>query len=176
MTANEEQYWAALAEEEALMSEEENAIERMASKMWDETCVTQELDEVRDNLFRTQFADSFAWTGGPPAYWVELEKEWRKVSGGKPIPTKYRTNKSVILKAWRIDAEARSWMEHEKAVIMGKTAVQKKCMTELKVVKSAEGMARELIAVIDQYRKDAGDSEWESVIGLVWQYCEDHRS
>jgi hypothetical protein len=186
---HEEEYWQYCqdkkdAKKETLMSEEaaamiseevSNPITVMAGKMYDEVMVTKDLDTVRDNLFRTQFNDSFTHVRGPAGYWTELEREWRAVSSHMPIPTKYRTNKSVILKAHRIDEGLTNWVELNDSgefIPLGKTAIQNKCMTVEKVSKSGEGMARNLINMIEQYEKDESTTEFNSMLTLLVDYFE----
>jgi hypothetical protein len=177
LTTREEQYWQWCRdnkEEDLLMGDEEkeSSMVAMASRMLDETEVTKDLGEVRDGLFRKQFQEAFCFDEAPSGYWKELEKQWKRVSDGAPMPTKYRTNKSVILKAWRVNSKLSHWHDPKSGYIaMGKTAVQAKCMVAESVAKTPEAVATQIIDTLSRYETKEGSGPYMDACRLVSVYC-----
>jgi hypothetical protein len=164
----EEEYWQYCQDKkEALMGA---TIEGMAQRMLDETLVTKDLDNIRTGIFKDQLVDSFEHTGGPEYYWHMVEQGWYDLTEGEPIPTKYRTNKSVILKAWRVSNNLDTWVETKptgELAYMGKSAVQAKCMVMSNTPKTPENVARAVIDALDRYKKSASDEDWATCMTII---------
>lgn len=92
--------------------------------MLEEAEITKELVGIGTSLFKRQLEEAFTFPAGPKNYWTHVEDEWKIASGGKPIPTKHRTNKSVILKAWETSHVLAVWRD-KKGGILGKSAIVK---------------------------------------------------
>ena len=98
-------------------------VNEMVGSMIEETNCRAELNGVRANLWRSQFKDAFKYPGGPEEYWSDVERQWKEATDGAPIPAKYRSNKSVILKAHATDSNVLVWTVHGK--VKGKSAIEK---------------------------------------------------
>lgn len=146
----------------------------MAAQMLDETLVTQDLITIREGMFRTQFKQSFKYAGGPKNWWAMLESEWATLSGGQPIPTKYRTNKSVILKAWRHDTAPQTWRLAKTGEWLGKTAVQELCRKgKDSRFKIPEAMFKSVVAGVEAYDKVANESDVAAFNILLSEWIKD---
>jgi len=166
--------WIDMTSEGTRMSEpvgEPNQWQVMAQKMLDETSVSEDLDAIRDGLFRQQMEESMRYPDGVAKWWKNLEAEWRAISGGKPIPTKYRTNKSVILKASRCEPDLLEWMDGGE--VIGKTAVQTRCQTSDPVIRTPEAMCKTIVHMIQQYERQTDTTQSEALIELMYEWTKD---
>jgi hypothetical protein len=84
------------------------------------------LAEVQSAVFRAQAEGS--WRIGHDVYWAALEARWKEKTDGKPIPSKYRSSKSVLKNAIDLGIDVRG---------KGKTAIEK----EIKEVRAKEAAA-----------------------------------
>jgi hypothetical protein len=139
-----------------MMSEDVSAIAQMVHDMMDETELRSALDTCVESIFARQLTEAFTFTTGPLDYWREVESEWRRVTGGDPIPTKYRTNKSVILKAYGQDANMGTWIGGD-GEVYGKSHIQNTLSGEGKLTR--EGALKKIIYIIDKYALQSGDDE-----------------
>jgi hypothetical protein len=162
--------WCCMTEEREMTSDP-NEWQVMAQKMLDETLVTEDLDTIRESLFKQQMEESMTYIPGVMKWWSNLEKEWRTISGGRPVPTKYRTNKSVILKACRHEADRRKWMVDGE--MMGKTAVQTRCQESTPVMRSPEAMCKIIVNMITQYERQQDKVQADALITLMYEWTKD---
>ena len=140
------------------MDETESIINGMVADMKEEIELSEVLCSVGKNLFRTQFEQAFAWEPDPTHYWAVLESAWRKATGGKPVPGKYRSNKSVILKAHGKSPRIEEWTEdHGLGKVMGKTAIQNAFSGGHLLTK--EGGMRKILMTIEKVEVDSGSVE-----------------
>ncbi len=114
------------------------------------------------------------YVGGVASWWAQLETEWRTLTSNKPIPTKYRTNKSVILKAERVTKDVTAWMED--GTMMGKTAVQQVCSTHDPVIRTPEAVAKTIIAMIVQYERQTDVKQSTAVINILYEWTGDRHT
>ena len=123
-------------------------IKSMVSAMIEEGQCADELGKVRSNLFKTQFTDAFCYgTEGPEEYWNDLEAAYKEATDGQPIPTRYRTNKSVILKAWEFNPRINTYYKDSSCTtIFGKSHIDK--MVKSKKPKSDDARAK-IIRIMD---------------------------
>lgn len=153
----------------ATTSDPASKYETMAKQMLDEEQITSDIAKIRSNLFRQQLEESFSEPGGPSEYWKQVEMEWRRCSGGKPIPTKYRTNKSVILKAWNNENDMSMWIDGD-GEWLGKSAIQHKISALHRrpaTVKTAEGMAKAVIHHIERWHRDVDDNTFKECAKII---------
>ena len=59
-----------------------------------------QLGEIHANIFRQQAMGSVQLGHG--SYWQAVEREWKDETGGKPIPSRYRSSKSVLKSALKL--------------------------------------------------------------------------
>ena len=137
------------------MSEDVSAIAQMVHDMVEEVELRAMLDTAVESIFARQLSDAFGYEHGPLDYWRQVEAEWRRATGGDPIPTKYRTNKSVILKAYSSDANISRWCDSEG--VLGKSAIQTELAGGGKLTR--EGAFKKIIHIIDTYAAQEGDDE-----------------
>lgn len=97
-------------------------IEETVSLMVEDTKLQAALDDAGKSIFERQFEEAFTAPGGPVTYWKAIEEQWKEVTGGAPIPAKYRSSKSVILKAWNKNSELSSYIVDGKT--MRKSALE----------------------------------------------------
>ncbi len=138
------------------MSEDVGAIAQMVIDMREETELRVALDTAVESIFRRQFRESFGYPGGPLKYWIDVEAEWKHTTHGAPIPTKYRTNKSVIVKAYNTQSLLTGWMDADDEVF-GKSAIQHKLSAKGVITK--EGAFKKIIHIIDTYAEVKGHDE-----------------
>ena len=138
----------------------DQSIHDMVENMREEVALSGSLEGVAKSIFRSQMKDAFKYIGGPSDYWKAVEECWRSATGGDPIPTKYRTNKSVILKAWREDHNVEHWSKD--GDVIGKSAIQN--TFSMGVALTAESGLRKIIRIIDKVREDSGGTEHEALV------------
>ncbi len=139
-----------------MMDEDVSAIAQMVHDMVEEVELRAVLDTAVESIFARQLTEAFTFPAGPEYYWREVEAEWRRATGGDPIPTKYRTNKSVILKAHSEDNALSRWCDGV-GVVYGKSAIQNELSGEGKLTR--EGAFKKIIYIIDKYDDQAGNDE-----------------
>ncbi len=144
---------SAMADEVKGVEMLDQSIHDMVCNMREETELSASLQEAGKSIFRSQMSDAFKWHGGPMDYWSTLEEHWRCVTGGEPIPTKYRTNKSVILKAYKHDPIITGWYDPA-GEVLGKSAIQNTFSGGSKL--TSEGAMRQIIRIIDKVKHDSG--------------------
>jgi len=138
-----------------MMSEDMSAIAQMVHDMVEEVELRAVLDTAVESIFARQLSEAFTHEHGPLDYWRQVEAEWRRATGGDPIPTKYRTNKSVILKAYSNDANLSRWTVG--GVVYGKSHIQNELSGEGKLTR--EGALKKIIYIIDKYAAQEGADE-----------------
>ncbi len=136
--------------------EDVSAIAQMVADMREETELRVALDTAVESIFRRQLRESFAYAGGPLMYWNDVEAEWKTTTDGAPIPTKYRTNKSVIVKAYNHDSTVAYWHDPD-GEVRGKTHIQN--VLSAKGVITREGAFKKIIHIIDSYADVHGYDE-----------------
>lgn len=143
------------------MSDNSELIAAMVADMKEEHELSGEVTKIGESLFRKQFSQSFEYEHGPEQYWSHIESVWRAATDGKPIPTKYRTNKSVILKAHGHTPRLDEWCEARTDTVLGKTAVQNRFSKGRLLTK--ESGFRQVIRIIEKVRTDSGNDEHEQL-------------
>lgn len=139
-----------------MTTESHTMIAQMVVDMREEGELRTALDTAVESIFGRQFSDAFCYHGGPKDYWRDVENEWRYTTDGEPIPTKYRTNKSVIMKAWDKSTRISTWYDpHGK--VMGKSAIQNRLSSSGKLTR--EGAIKKIIHIIQQVERDQGTLE-----------------
>ncbi len=142
------------------------SIDEMVSAIVEEDNCAAELGKVRSNLFATQFTDAFNYVGGPGKYWKDLEASYKVATKGKPIPNRYRSNKSVCLKAWANSASLAVYSKGGK--LLGKTAIERKIAD----VKPNESYEEQVIRIIDSAYVQGGESRVREIVGAVNKHCD----
>lgn len=147
---------------------EESAIAQMVTDMVEETELRANLDGIVETIFRRQLRESFEFPEGPEAYWSAVEAQWRTVTGNQPVPTKYRTNKSVILKAHKANTLFEYWTDKD-GDVMGKTAIQNATSEAGKLTR--EGAYKKIIHVISKVKdNDPSGMEYAALLADVVEY------
>lgn len=139
-------------------------VDDMVAAMIDETECRAELREVRSNLWRTQFRDAFKYPGGPDTYWEHIEKQWKEVTDGAPIPAKYRSNKSVIIKAHAHAPVLAEWVSD--GVVLGKTRIESLCKD-----RAGRDYTSEIIRIIGAQHAQMGPAEVTTTLHSVNEWA-----
>lgn len=145
----------------------DQSIHDMVNNMREETELSASLVEAGQSIFRSQMRDAFKWEAGARNYWDTLEACWRDMTGNQPIPTKYRTNKSVILKAYSHNSEVRAWIGKD-GEVLGKSAIQNTFSKG--ALLTSEGGMRQIIRIIDKVKHDSGPAEHATLCAALYDY------